>query len=37
MKLYERDNYAEFVKSDVLAMLDEAGIVPVTDRASARR
>ncbi len=31
VKLYERDNYAEFVRSDLLAMLDRAGFAPRTE------
>lgn len=31
VKLYERDNYAEFVKADLRAILDEAGMVTVSE------
>lgn len=31
VKLYERDSYAEFVRSDLHAMLDEAGLIEVAD------
>ena len=31
VKLYERDNYAEFVRSDLRAMLADVGLVPRTE------
>ena len=37
VKLYERDNYAEFVTSDLATMLAEAGMSIVTDTRPAVR
>lgn len=37
VKLYERDSYAEFVRADLFALIDEAGLVAVSDTRAAVR